>query len=96
MSDQPSVSATGKSQEEVAFDLVSKLKGQGVWGERNIGQILDMYAECLIATKGQRIVEGLKAAEQPLTVVRAQAAPTQTASPVHVQQQAVQQAFKQA
>jgi len=107
MSDQPSVSATGKSQEEVAFDLVSKLKGQGVWGERNIGQILDMYAECLIATKGQRIVEGLKAAEQPLTVVRAQApaparaqqaqaAPTQTASPVHAQQQAVQQAFKQA
>ena len=81
MSDQPSVSATGKSKEEVAFDLVSKLKGQGVWGERNIGPILDMYAECLIAAKGQRIVEGLKAREQPISKLQGQAQTPATQQP---------------
>lgn len=45
---------SGKSSEEVAFDLVSKLKGMGVWGERNMPDILDMYAECLDACKGKR------------------------------------------
>lgn len=45
---------SGKSKEEIAFELVSKLKGVGVWGENNMGQILDMYAECLEATSGQR------------------------------------------
>ena len=50
---------SGKSEAEVAFDLLSKLKGQGVWGERNVGAILDMYAECLDAAKGFRAYEGL-------------------------------------
>ena len=54
---------SGKSEAEVAFDLLSKLKGQGVWGERNIGAILDMYAECLDAAKGLRAYEGQKRIE---------------------------------
>ncbi len=45
---------SGKSKEEIAFELVSKLKGVGVWGENNMAQILDMYAECLEATSGMR------------------------------------------
>ena len=54
---------TGKTAEEVAFDLLSKLKGSGVWGERNMSEILDMYAECLDAAKGKRdyVAEHLKA-----------------------------------
>jgi len=32
---------SGKSKEEIAFELVSKLKGLGVWGENNIDSILD-------------------------------------------------------
>lgn len=49
---------SGKSEPEVAFDLLNKLKGQGVWGERNKSAILDMYAECLDAVKGLRAYEG--------------------------------------
>lgn len=49
---------SGKSKEEIAFDLVSKLKGVGVWGEQNMQEILDMYAECLEATSGLRTVDG--------------------------------------
>lgn len=49
---------SGKSKEEIAFELVSKLKGVGVWGENNMKQILDMYAECLEATSGLRDVDG--------------------------------------
>jgi len=49
---------SGKSKEEIAFDLVSKLKGVGVWGEQNMQAILDMYAECLEATSGLRAVKG--------------------------------------
>jgi len=45
---------TGKSPEEVAFELVAKLKGMGVWGEKNMSDILDMYAECLDAVNGKR------------------------------------------
>ncbi|MGB6228503.1 MAG: hypothetical protein WBF53_00065 [Litorimonas sp.] len=45
---------TGKSKEEVAFDLLSKLKGAGVWGENNKDSILDLYAECLEAATGKR------------------------------------------
>jgi len=45
---------SGKSKEEIAFELVSKLKGVGVWGENNMTSILDMYAECLEATSGMR------------------------------------------
>lgn len=67
---------SGKSEAEVAFELVSKLKGQGVWGERNMGAILDMYAECLDATKGLRSYQGQKRVEVPVQ----QAARPQTAS----------------
>jgi len=56
---------SGKSEAEVAFDLLSKLKGQGVWGERNIGSILDMYAECLDAAKGLRAYEGQERVNVP-------------------------------
>ncbi len=52
-----------KTQEEVAFEMLSKLKGLGVWGEGNKDEILDLYAECLIATQGCRRVKGLEAAE---------------------------------
>lgn len=48
------VPMTGKSKEEVAFDILSKLKGVGVWGENNREAILDLYAECLEATSGNR------------------------------------------
>ncbi len=57
---------SGKSEAEVAFDLLSKLKGQGVWGERNIGAILDMYAECLDAAKGLRTYEGQSRVDVPV------------------------------
>ena len=49
---------SGKSKEEIAFELVSKLKGVGVWGENNMQAILDMYAQCLEATSGLRSVGG--------------------------------------
>lgn len=52
-----------KTQEEVAFDMLSKLKGLGVWGEGNKDEILDLFAECLIAAKGQRRVKGLEAVQ---------------------------------
>ena len=51
---------SGKSKEEIAFELVAKLKGVGVWGENNMQQILDMYAECLEATSGLRSAQGRK------------------------------------
>ena len=54
---------SGKSEAEIAFELVSKLKGQGVWGERNMADILDMYAECLDAAKGLRAYKGQKRVE---------------------------------
>jgi len=73
---------SGKSEAEVAFDLLSKLKGQGVWGERNIGAILDMYAECLDAAKGLRAYEGQKRVEVAIRKEAGepilQAAPPQT------------------
>ena len=52
-----------KTQEEIAFEMLSKLKGLGVWGEGNKDEILDLYAECLIAAQGRRRVKGLEAAE---------------------------------
>ena len=52
-----------KTQEEIAFEMLSKLKGLGVWGEGNKNEILDLYAECLIAAQGRRRVKGLEAAE---------------------------------
>ena len=52
-----------KTQEEIAFEMLSKLKGLGVWGEGNKDEILDLFAECLIAAKGQRRVKGLEAVQ---------------------------------
>ena len=45
---------SSKTAEEIAFELVAKLKGMGVWGEKNMADILDMYAECLDAAQGNR------------------------------------------
>jgi microcystin-dependent protein len=124
---------SGKSESEVAFELLSKLKGQGVWGERNKSAILDMYAECLDAAKGLRPYEGQRRIDVPIQQMPMQstphqasrpaatniqqpqampqaaqpqsAAPMQAApqpqtltqpQPVHVQQQAVAQAYKPA
>ena len=66
--DAPELTAagSGKSEAEVAFELLSKLKGQGVWGERNVSAILDMYAECLDAAKGLRAYEGQKRVDVPI------------------------------
>ena len=96
----------GKSKEEVAFELVAKLKGVGVWGEHNRAEILDMYAECLEATSGLRQLPGRKPVAKPQTQAQvqpqAQPAPA-TAQPqvapqqpvVQQQQQRVQQAYQQ-
>ena len=97
---------SGKSKEEIAFELVSKLKGVGVWGENNRKEILDMYAECLEATSGQRQLPGRKPIAQPQAaaapqVQAAAAAPQQAALrqqqqvDARQQQQRVQQAFQQ-
>ena len=96
----------GKSKEEVAFELVAKLKGVGVWGEHNRAEILDMYAECLEATSGLRQLPGRKPVAQPQAqaqvqpqaqpapaTAQPQAAPQQPA--VQQQQQRVQQAYQQ-
>jgi hypothetical protein len=82
---------SGKSKEEIAFDLVSKLKGVGVWGENNMSAILDMYAECLEATSGLRNVKGVSSAN----ATPAQAAPPQEFVPQAAPQQAPQQALQQ-
>ena len=96
----------GKTKEEVAFELVAKLKGVGVWGEHNRAEILDMYAECLEATSGLRQLPGRKpvaqAQSQAQVQPQAQPAPA-TAQPqaapqqpvVQQQQQRVQQAYQQ-
>ena len=102
---------SGKSKEEIAFDLVSKLKGVGVWGEQNMQEILNMYAECLEATSGLRTVDGKKpsavrlanagssTSKMPVAAPAAAARP-QAAAPVQQpqvrqQQQMVQQAYQQ-
>ena len=74
-------SGSGKSPEEVAFDLVSKLKGQGVWGERNMDSILDMYAQCLDAAKGLRAYEGQNRVEVPIRKAKVAAPAPQQAAP---------------
>ena len=68
---------SGKTKEEIAFDLVSKLKGVGVWGENNMKQILDMYAQCLEATSGLRTIDGQK----PSAIRLAEAGPAPNAKP---------------
>ena len=82
---------SGKSEAEVAFDLLSKLKGQGVWGERNIGAILDMYAECLDAAKGLRAYEGQKRVDVAIRTAAADATPKAApqSAPVNTQLPAV-------
>jgi len=103
---------SGKSKEEIAFDLVSKLKGVGVWGENNMSQILDMYAQCLEATSGLRELDGktpsalrlqgldTKAAPQQAAPVRRtappQQAPTQTQATQAAQLRQQQQRAQQA
>lgn len=87
--DAPDITAagSGKSEAEIAFELLNKLKGQGVWGERNISDILDMYAECLDAAKGLRAYEGQKRVDVPIQGPKTEpilrAAPPQT--PVNLQ-----------
>ena len=98
----------GKSKEEVAFELVAKLKGVGVWGEHNRAEILDMYAECLEATSGLRQLPGRKPVAQPQAQAQAQVQPQAQPAPataqpqaapqqpvVQQQQQRVQQAYQQ-
>jgi len=103
---------SGKTKEEIAFDLVSKLKGVGVWGEQNKAAILDMYAECLEATSGLRKLEGRtpsalrlqgqSAAPAPAKAKAApapasrQAAPQQAAAPQSPQVRQQQQLLQQA
>lgn len=84
---------SGKSKEEIAFELVSKLKGVGVWGENNMSAILDMYAECLEATSGARQIPGRQpvAPAEPVLQVRQ---PVAAQPGVHQQQQRVEQAFQ--
>ena len=98
----------GKTKEEVAFELVAKLKGVGVWGEHNRAEILDMYAECLEATSGLRQLPGRKPVAQPQAQSQAQVQPQAQPAPataqpqaapqqpvVQQQQQRVQQAYQQ-
>ena len=69
-----------KTQEEIAFEMLSKLKGLGVWGEGNKDEILDLYAECLIAAQGRRPVKGLEASK-PAAAVQPGFAKTPIAAP---------------
>jgi len=80
---------SGKSDAEVAFELVSKLKGQGVWGERNQAAILDMFAECLDAVKGLRAYEGQRRVNVPIieTPAAAPQRPAQAQPPLQTQAQ---------
>lgn len=78
-----------KTQEEIAFEMLSKLKGLGVWGEGNKDEILDLYAECLIAAKGQRLVKGLKSA-QPVPAIQPGFKQTPLPEPQPVAPQATQ------
>lgn len=75
---------SGKSEAEIAFALVNKLKGQGVWGEKNLGAILDMFAECLDAAKGLRAYPGQNRIEAP--VVKAGAKAPMAQRPQHAPQ----------
>ena len=84
---------SGKSKEEIAFELVSKLKGVGVWGENNMSAILDMYAMCLEATSGLRSIDGKPSAAQQLA---GQAATPPAARPAPPAQAPVRAAAAQA
>lgn len=95
-SDKTSFATTGsgKSEAEVAFELVSKLKGQGVWGERNITPILDMYAECLDAVRGLRAYPGQNRVDTEVTSAKKQS--TQQVQPQQPAQTPVAQPAPQA
>ena len=95
-SDKTSFATTGsgKSEAEVAFELVSKLKGQGVWGERNITPILDMYAECLDAVRGLRAYPGQNRVDTEVTSAKKQS--TQQVQPQRPAQTPVAQPAPQA
>lgn len=89
---------SGKTAEEVAFDLVAKLKGMGVWGEKNMPDILDMYAECLDAAKGKRkyipgraILEPAEQAKLDAVYKQAQQRKAQAAQPAQQQAAPAQQ-----
>ena len=86
---------SGKSKEEIAFELVSKLKGVGVWGENNMQEILNMYAECLEATSGLRELDGKTPSALRLTGQNAVPAKAATApairQPAPMQQARAQQ-----
>ena len=89
---------SGKTAEEVAFDLVAKLKGMGVWGEKNMPDILDMYAECLDAAKGKRkyipgraILEPAEQAKLDAVYKQAQQRKAQGAQPAQQQAAPAQQ-----
>jgi hypothetical protein len=97
MNEDWKITMSGKSKEEIAFELVSKLKGVGVWGENNRAEILDMYAECLEATSGLRKVKGVTStatAAQPAAATpqefNPQMAAAQTA-PTHAPQNTMPQ-----
>ena len=88
-----------KTQEEIAFEMLSKLKGLGVWGEGNKDEILDLYAECLVAAQGRRPVKGLEiaklaptaqpgVAKTPVAAPRAQQPQATPHQPVPLQQAA--------
>lgn len=85
---------SGKSKEEIAFELVSKLKGVGVWGENNMSAILDMYAQCLEATSGLRSVDGKASAAQQLA--GSTASPAKAPAPAQRQAAPVQPAAQRA
>ena len=82
----------GKTKEEIAFELVSKLKGVGVWGENNMQQILDMYAQCLEATSGLRPMDGVKPSAVRLAEAGSSTPKTQAALPHQQVSAAPQQA----
>jgi DNA segregation ATPase FtsK/SpoIIIE-like protein len=92
MSDGESFAAasSGKSEAEIAFELVNKLKGQGVWGEKNLGPILDMFAECLDAAKGLRAYPGQNRVDMPvktpIAANTARASAPQVQAPIQARQ----------
>jgi hypothetical protein len=94
---------SGKSKEEIAFEILSKLKGVGIWGENNQEAILDMYAKCLEATSGLREIDGKKPValrmptQAPVAAPAVQApsvAPQQVARAPHPAQNQVPAAFQ--
>lgn len=93
MSDTPS--SSGKSKEEVAFDILSKLKGVGIWGENNKDAILDMYAECLVATSGKRGLAVQQQAAAPVAAAPRKQSAAQIAAAANMQAFAPQPAAPQ-